>query len=83
VIDFGFTPTEAERYIVWPGQACSYMIGQLQLLKLRDQAQTALGNKFSIKAFHDVVLRGGSVPLAVLAEDIDRWIQRTRAAAAE
>jgi uncharacterized protein (DUF885 family) len=76
VIDFGFTPTETERYIVWPGQACSYMIGQLQILKLRDKAQAALGNKFSIKEFHNVVLRGGSVPLAVLEQDIDAWIAR-------
>ncbi|HND60132.1 MAG TPA: DUF885 domain-containing protein, partial [Opitutaceae bacterium] len=74
VIDYGFTPTETERYIVWPGQACSYMIGQLRILELREKAQTALGPKFSIKEFHNLVLRGGSMPLEVLAQEVDRWI---------
>jgi uncharacterized protein (DUF885 family) len=73
VIDYGFTPTETERYIVWPGQACSYMIGQLRIMELREKARAALGPKFSIKEFHNVVLRVGSVPLAVLAQDVDAW----------
>jgi uncharacterized protein (DUF885 family) len=80
VIDYGFTPTETERYIVWPGQACSYMIGQLRIMELREKARTALGPKFSIKEFHNVVLRGGSVPLAVLAQDVDGWIAERGAA---
>jgi len=74
VIDYGFTATEAERYIVWPGQACSYMIGQLKILELREKAKAALGPKFSIKEFHNLVLRGGSMPLDVLASEVDRWI---------
>jgi uncharacterized protein (DUF885 family) len=74
VIDFGFTPQETERYIVWPGQACSYMIGQLRILELREKAKAALGPKFSIKEFHNLVLRGGSMPLEVLAEEVDHWI---------
>ncbi len=74
VIDYGFTAQETERYIVWPGQACSYMIGQLRILELREKAQTALGPKFSIKEFHNLVLRGGSMPLEVLAQEVDRWI---------
>jgi uncharacterized protein (DUF885 family) len=78
VIDYGFTPTETERYIVWPGQACSYMVGQLRLLELRDQAKAALGDKFSIQEFHNVVLRGGSMPLDVLAGEIDAWIAATK-----
>lgn len=74
VIDYGFTPAETERYIVWPGQACSYMIGQLRILELREKAKAALGPKFSIKEFHNLVLRGGSMPLDVLAEEVDHWI---------
>ncbi len=79
VIDYGFTPTEAERYIVSPGQATSYMVGQLRILGLREQAKAALGAKFSIKEFHNVVLRGGSLPLAVLAQEIDAWVAATKA----
>ena len=74
VIDYGFTAQETERYIVWPGQACSYMIGQRRILELREKAKTALGAKFSIKEFHNLVLRGGSMPLEVLAQEVDQWI---------
>lgn len=74
VIDYGFTPAETERYIVWPGQACSYMIGQLRILELREKAKAALGPKFSIKEFHNLILRGGSMPLDVLALEVDHWI---------
>lgn len=66
--------TEIERYIVWPGQACGYKIGQLTMLELRDKARTALGDKFDIKAFHDLVLKGGAVPLVLLEEQVDRFI---------
>ena len=78
VIDYGFTPTEAERYIVWPGQACSYMVGQLSILAMREKAKAALGDKFSIKEFHNVVLRGGSLPLDVLAGEVDAWVAATK-----
>jgi hypothetical protein len=54
---YGFTLQETERYIVWPGQACSYMIGQLRILELREKAKTMLGPKFFLKAFHNLVLR--------------------------
>lgn len=80
-IDYGFTAQEAERYIVWPGQACSYMIGQLRILELREKARAALGAKFSIKEFHNVVLRGGSLPLDVLAQEIDAWVAAMQAKA--
>ncbi len=73
-IDYGFTAQEIERYIVWPGQACSYMIGQLRILELREKAKTALGAKFDIKQFHNLVLRGGSMPLDVLTGEVDHWI---------
>jgi uncharacterized protein (DUF885 family) len=78
VIDYGFTSAETERYIVTPGQACSYIIGQLKILELRDRARQALGTKFSIREFHDVVQRGGSMPLDVLAQEIDAWVAASR-----
>jgi uncharacterized protein (DUF885 family) len=73
-IDYGIPATEVERYIAWPGQACAYMIGMLRIVELRDKAQSALGDKFSLPAFHDVVLKTGSVPLDVLGQVVDRWI---------
>jgi len=79
VIDYGFTPTETERYIVWPGQACSYMVGQLSILAMRDKAKAALGPKFSIKEFHNLVLSGGSMPLKVLAGEVDAWVAAGKA----
>lgn len=57
--------------VVWPGQACSYMIGQLSIVELRDRARSALGSRFSVKAFHDLVLGLGNVPLDVLASEVD------------
>jgi uncharacterized protein (DUF885 family) len=73
-IDYGIGSQEVERYIAWPGQANAYMIGMLRILELREKAKNELGAKFSLPAFHDVVLRTGSVPLDVLNEVIDRWI---------
>ncbi len=78
VIDYGLPVSETERYIVWPGQACSYKIGQLKILELRAKAQAALGAKFSIKEFHNVVLRAGNLPLAVLEHVIDDYIASAR-----
>jgi uncharacterized protein (DUF885 family) len=78
VIDYGITPQEADRYIVWPGQACAYMIGQLRIIELREKARTALGDRFSIKAFHNLVLETGSVPLEVLGQEVDAWISSQR-----
>lgn len=72
---------EIERYIVWPGQACAYMVGKLKLLELRAKAQAALGAKYDERAFHDVVLKNGAVPLAILERLIDEWIAATNAAA--
>jgi uncharacterized protein (DUF885 family) len=62
---------ETERYVVMPGQACSYMVGQLRLLALRDKMKTALGPRFSLRAFHNAVLRTGTVPLDVLEQVVD------------
>ena len=65
---------EVERYFNWPGQATSYMIGQLKILELRAKAQQALGPRFNIRDFHGVVLENGSVPLDVLEELVDAYI---------
>ncbi len=73
--------TEIERYCVWPGQACAYMVGKLTILRLRDKAKTALGAKFDIREFHDAVLLGGAVPLTVLETIIDGYIAARQAKA--
>lgn len=71
--------TEIERYCVWPGQACSYMVGKLTWVRLREKARAALGPKFDIRQFHDAGLLGGAMPLAVLEGVIDSYIARARA----
>jgi uncharacterized protein (DUF885 family) len=67
--------TEADRYIAWPGQALAYKMGQLTIRKLRDEAKAQLGAKFDIKAFHNEVLDGGSMPLDLLQERVEQWIK--------
>jgi len=69
---------EAERFSAIPGQALAYKIGQLKIVELRQRAEKVLGAKFSIAAFHDEVLKDGSVPLEVLESKIDRWIASQR-----
>jgi uncharacterized protein (DUF885 family) len=80
-IDYGIKAAEVERYVVMPGQACSYKIGQLKILEVRAKAQRELGAKFSLKEFHNVVLRTGAVPLEILAQVVDEWIAGGGAAA--
>jgi len=70
---------EVERYFNWPGQATSYMIGQLKILELRDRARQALGDRFDIREFHSVVLENGALPLDTLEELVDAYIARRRA----
>jgi len=65
---------EVERCIAWPGQALSYKVGQLRIMELRRRAQAALGPRFDVRAFHEQVVGGGSLPLPVLETKIDRWI---------
>jgi uncharacterized protein (DUF885 family) len=71
---------EIERYAVWPGQACSYMVGKVTILRLRAKARVALGPRFDIRRFHDVVLLSGSMPLGVLEATVDGYIARSRRA---
>lgn len=66
--------TEVDRYIAWPAQALSYYLGERAILQARARAQSALGTRFNIRAFHDAILELGSVPLPVLAARIDRFI---------
>ncbi|WP_370089736.1 DUF885 family protein [Ekhidna sp.] len=66
--------TEIDRYIGWPGQAVSYKIGELTIKKLREEAADALGEKFNIQQFHDVILRNGSVPLPILENEVKNYI---------
>jgi uncharacterized protein (DUF885 family) len=66
--------TEVERYCVWPGQACAYMLGKLTILRLREKAKAALGSKFDIRDFHNAILLCGAVPLTVLETVVDGYI---------
>jgi uncharacterized protein (DUF885 family) len=75
-IDDATVDTEVDRYIAWPGQALAYKLGQRKILELRARAQKALGAKFDMKAFHDEVLSAGALPLDVLDERINAWIER-------
>ena len=67
--------SQVERYVVFPGQATAYMIGKLKIMELREKARTALGDRFDIRAFHDVVLKSGPVPLDMLEENVDAWVK--------
>jgi uncharacterized protein (DUF885 family) len=73
-IDEPNVQAEVDRYIAWPGQALGYKMGQLKFLELRQKAQQALGPKFDIRQFHDVVLDSGALPMDMLEEQVDAWI---------
>jgi uncharacterized protein (DUF885 family) len=77
----GEVVAEIERYIVDPGQACAYKVGQLKILELRDKAKKELGNQFNLKDFHDVVLQNGAMPLEILQQQVDNYIATKRKAA--
>jgi uncharacterized protein (DUF885 family) len=66
---------EVERYMAMPGQALSYKIGQIKIIELRKKAEKALGKKFNIKEFHNILLEQGCIPLQLLEGRIDRWIK--------
>jgi uncharacterized protein (DUF885 family) len=71
--------SEIERYIVMPGQACAYKVGMLKIQELRARAQSELGEKFDQREFHDVVLKNGALPLEILEEQVNNYIQRKKA----
>ena len=73
---------ETDRYIVWPAQALGYKLGQLEILKLRASAKNELGAKFDIRSFHDQVLNAGALPLDVLDQRVNAWIDAQRASVA-
>ena len=66
--------TEVDRYIAWPGQALAYKLGQLEILRLREEARQKLGSKFDLRAFHDEVVGSGPLPLDVLHTQVENWI---------
>jgi len=69
---------EIERYMAIPGQALSYKIGQLKILELRQKAERELGPKFNIRAFHNQVLEAGCLPVKVLEEKVNRWVEGSK-----
>jgi uncharacterized protein (DUF885 family) len=70
--------SEVRRYITLPGQATGYKIGMLKIMELRHRAESALGSKFDIKAFDDLIISDGSQPLPVLERRVDEWIAAKR-----
>jgi uncharacterized protein (DUF885 family) len=81
-LERGFAEAEVDRYIVWPGQATSYKVGEQEILALRQRASEELGSRFDIRKFHNAVIDHGSLPLPVLRQVIGDWIEAQRVLAA-
>src|SRR5438128_12514006 len=77
-IDSGIEPSEVQRYVINPGQACAYMLGELKIIELREKAKKAFGDRFSFKEFHNVVLGAGTLPLELLERQVDSYIRSAR-----
>lgn len=71
--------SETDRYIAWPAQALSYKLGQLKIRELRERARKEQGARFDIRAFHDEILNGGTLPLDMLEARTDKWIAQGKA----
>jgi uncharacterized protein (DUF885 family) len=76
----GVVVFEIERYLVHPCQALAYKIGMMKILELRERARSALGSKFDLREFHDVVLRSGAMPLAILERVVDDYVTQKKGA---
>ncbi|MEO5808642.1 MAG: DUF885 family protein [Sphingomicrobium sp.] len=77
--DAGSITTEVDRYCAWPGQACGYKVGHLEIVRLRDKAKATLGPRYDLRTFDDAVVQGGSVPMTLLETVIDGYIAKARA----
>jgi uncharacterized protein (DUF885 family) len=73
------TVSEIERYIVMPGQACAYKIGEIKMVALRRKAEAALGDQFDLRQFHNIILQNGSMPLAILEQVVADWLEASKA----
>ena len=82
-VDESDVQAEVDRYIAWPAQALSYKLGQLEILKLRARAEKELGSRYDIRAFHDEILNGGSLPMNVLDKRVTAWIEAQKNGAAK
>jgi uncharacterized protein (DUF885 family) len=72
--------TESNRYVVWPGQATAYKVGQLKIIELRELAKKELGPKFDLRGYHDLVLKNGALPMDLLEENVKAWIAAKKGA---
>ncbi|HET8542225.1 MAG TPA: DUF885 domain-containing protein [Anaeromyxobacter sp.] len=80
-LDPAFAASEVDRYAAWPGQATSYMLGEIEIRRLRAEAEKTLGARFDVRAFHDAVLEDGAVPLALLRARIERFVRERQGTA--
>jgi uncharacterized protein (DUF885 family) len=78
-LERGFAEAEIDRYLVWPGQATAYKVGEQRILGLREKSQSALGARFDLRRFHNAVLDHGALPLTVLERTIEEWVESERA----